>query len=75
MENPVAPEQFRVLPGLGGIVVVVDDTVVVVVVVVMVVVVGPPGNDSHGSRSLSLSSPAMSPYSGKYRSNQSFASL
>lgn len=65
----MAPEQFLVLPGLDGIVVVVCAIVVVVVVVVgaaVVVVVGPPGNDSHGSPSLSLSSWATSPYSVKY---------
>ena len=53
------------LPGFAGIVVVVCDGVVVVVVVVVLVVVGLPGSDSHGSPSLSLSSPATSPYSGK----------
>ena len=58
------PEQFLVLPGFAGMVVVVCGGVVVVVVLV-VVVVGPPGSDSHGSPSLSLSSPATSPYSGK----------
>ena len=56
----MAPEQFLVLPGLDGMLVVVCAIVVVVVVVVVgaavVVVVGPPGKDSHGSPSLSLSS-------------------
>ena len=56
------------LPGFAGIVVVVGEVVVAVVVVVVVLVVavvGPPGSDSHGSPSLSLSSPATSPYNGK----------
>ena len=48
----MAPEQFLVLPGFAGIVVV----AVVVVGAAVVVVVGPPGNDSHGSPLLSLSS-------------------
>ena len=47
-----------------GVVVVVV-VVLIVSVVVVVLVVGLPGNDSQGSLSPSLSSPATSPYSGK----------
>ena len=53
--------QFFVFPGFGGAADVVVVGATVVVVVVVVVGAGPPGSDSHGSPSLSLSSPATSP--------------